>query len=1225
MGENEIQKTMDSKDQKEEKSLISKDEEKILAFWNENKIFEKSLEKKSKAGDFVFYDGPPFATGLPHYGHILQSIIKDVIPRYKTMHGYRVPRRWGWDCHGLPLENIIESELGIRTKKEIEDLGVQKFNQSARNAVLRFADDWRRIIPRIGRWADMQADYKTMDASYTESVWWSFKTLYGKGLIYEGYKSMHLCSRCGTTLSNFEVNQGYKDIKDISIYAKFELVDEGGSLSTSSCSSPSDTLPSELRTGHAKTYVLAWTTTPWTLPGNVALAVNKKIIYSQVEVLNEKSQKKEYLIIAKDRLESVFKNIQYQLVKEIKGNDLIGKSYKPIFDYYFKEESLKNKENASSTERSQSFGRGWKTYSADFVTTDEGTGIVHIAPAFGEDDMLLGQKENLPFIQHVAEDGRMKMEVLDFKGMAVKPKGEDKERLATDIAILKNLEERNLFFAKENITHSYPHCWRCDTPLINYASSSWFVKVSDDKLHEKIISENQKIHWVPEHLRDGRFGKWLLGAKDWAISRSRYWGAPIPVWKCKECKKVEVIGSVEDTKKHALKSHNKYFVMRHGQAENNVLEILSSDPKNPHHLTEEGVRQVKNSISTIKEIELDFIFSSDFIRTKETAEIVRESTGLEKSALFFDERLREVNFGQMNNHPTSQYHGYFDSMEERFEKRVPEGENLLDVKKRVSNFIYELESKYNNKKILIITHSTPAWMMISGAKGLTTDEAIKFLQEKEGEFIKNSEIKSLDFVPIPHNENYDLDLHRPFIDEILLKCDCGAQLQRVSGVFDCWYESGSMPYASAGYLGKPKEDFDPKRGVGYPADFIGEAVDQTRGWFYTMHVLGVALFDKTSFLNVTSTGLILAEDGQKMSKRLKNYPDPMFVVGKYGADALRYYFLNSPVVRGGDLNFSEKEVQEIMNKVIGRLKNVVLFFEQNKIHDVEYGIQNLKEIENVLDKWIVIRLYQLFYEVTRAMENYELDKATRPIEGFVEDLSTWYIRRSRDRMRDGDSGALNTTYHVLRTLSLIMAPFMPFVSEEIWQGIKKEDDVESVHLASWPVFEEDLFQDDLQKNLVEKMSEARKITSFGLEARMRANIKVRQPLASLKIRSTKSEIRNNLGMQDLIKEEVNVKEIIFDDSIENEAEIDTNITEELKEEGMLRDLVRAVQDLRKKSGLKTGEQAVLYVQTEMEGESLIRTIENSLKKATNMSEIKFSSVHSGESVLIGGLEFIFKI
>ncbi|MCC2631149.1 MAG: Isoleucyl-tRNA synthetase, isoleucyl-tRNA synthetase, partial [Candidatus Paceibacter sp.] len=604
----------ETKKNPQEKSAIAEREEKILKFWQENEIFQKSLEKDSPKGEFVFYDGPPFATGLPHYGHLIGGTMKDIVPRFKTMQGYHVPRRWGWDTHGLPIENLIEKELGLKSKKDIEELGVEKFNEAAKAAVLRYDKEWKEIIPRTGRWVDMDNAYLTMQPTYSESIWWSFKTLYDKKLIYNGFKSMMLCPHCGTTLSNFEVAQGYKDVTDISVYVKFELVDEPG------------------------TFVVAWTTTPWTLPGNVALAVGADIDYVKVKI------EKEFFILAKDRL-SVLKEKQYEIVEEMKGSALVGKKYTPVFDYYV-HATLENKQHA------------WKIVAADFVTTTDGTGVVHIAPAFGEDDYNLSLKEQLPFIQHVAVDGAFKKEVKDFAGQQVKPKSDvEKDRIAADIAILKYLQDHGTFFAKEKITHAYPHCWRCDTPLLNYATSSWFVKVTDIK--DKLVAENNKVNWVPPEIGEGRFGKWLENARDWAISRSRYWGAPLPVWICTECGRVEVIGSVADIKAHTKR--NDYFVIRHGEADHNVNDILSSDPKNPHHLTDHGLEQVTLTAQALRNKHIDLIVASPFVRTRETVDVLVEQLAY-KGPIEFDTRLGEFDFGDFNLKNFEVYHEYFETV-----------------------------------------------------------------------------------------------------------------------------------------------------------------------------------------------------------------------------------------------------------------------------------------------------------------------------------------------------------------------------------------------------------------------------------------------------------------------------------------------------------------------------------------------------------------------------------
>ncbi|MEI8096771.1 MAG: class I tRNA ligase family protein, partial [Candidatus Moraniibacteriota bacterium] len=478
-------------------------EEEILTFWDAEKIFEKSITNRSADKLYSFYDGPPFATGTPHYGHIVASAIKDTVPRFWTMKGYRVERKWGWDCHGLPIENIAEKELGISHKKEIVEMGIEKFNDTCRSKVLDYVAEWKKVMRRFGRWADMENAYKTMDLDYMESVWWVFKELWDKGLIYESYRTMHICPRCETTLSQSEVAEGYQMVKDLAVTAKFELVDEPG------------------------TFVLAWTTTPWTLPGNVALAVNKSVVYQTVRIKGEE----EKYIIAKERVADVFKEKESEVVEEYNGEKLIGKSYKPLFDYYAKDETIENHKN------------GWKIYHADFVTTEMGTGIAHEAPAFGEDDMQLGKQNNLPWVQHVAMDGTMKSEVVDFAGKGVKSK-EDPQ--AMDIEIIKYLAKQGTLFAKEKYEHSYPHCWRCDTPLLNYATSSWFVSVT--KIKPEMLELAKNINWSPAHIKEGRWGKWLEGARDWSISRQRYWASVMPLWKC-ECGEMRVFGSVADLEK----------------------------------------------------------------------------------------------------------------------------------------------------------------------------------------------------------------------------------------------------------------------------------------------------------------------------------------------------------------------------------------------------------------------------------------------------------------------------------------------------------------------------------------------------------------------------------------------------------------------------------------------------------------------------------------------------
>lgn len=1178
-----------------QKNTIAAREEEILRFWEKKKIFEKSLGARAGGKEFVFYDGPPFANGLPHYGHILTSFIKDAIPRYMTMRGFFVPRRWGWDCHGLPVEIEVEKALGLRAKKDIEMYGIEKFNEKAAENVMNFAAEWRRQIPRIGRWVDMDRDYRTMDVRYTETVWWIFKKLLEKGLIYEGFKSVHICPRCETTLSNFEVSQGYRDTVDLSLYIKFKLI--------------GTTAASVGHSGITK-HLLVWTTTPWTLPGNVALAVRSDLRYVTVGLKGEKGD--EYLIVAKERAPAFLGEGQFEVIEEFGGEALVGSSYEPPFDYFAGE--VNNRD------------RAWRIYDAPFVSAEEGTGIVHIAPAFGEDDLALAQREKLPLIHHVRMDGRFTEEVQDFAGLAVKPSENPSE---TDQKIAENLKEKGLVFRLEEIHHSYPHCWRCDWPLLNYATSSWFVRVT--RLKEKLIAENKRIRWVPEYIGRGRFGGWLRDVRDWAISRSRYWGAPIPVWKCGKCARSEIIGSLAELGSR-ISSGNRYFVMRHGEAENNRLGVLSTDENRPHHLTEFGRRQVEEVGMTLRRYHIDLIFVSPFPRTRETAEIIARLLSLSPDSIHHEVRLRELKGGQFDGRAVKEYQGFFSSPLERFTKRPVGGETYEEIKQRVGLFISELEQMHRGKRILIITHDAPGWLLFSVAAGLTPKEAVMMRGESDY-FLPNGVVRELYFARLPKNRRFELNLHRPYIDEIELVCSCGGSMKRIPEVFDCWFESGSMPYASHHYPFENRDVFEPGRlllrAKRFPADFIAEGIDQTRGWFYSLLVLGVALFGRAPYRTVLVNGTILGEDGQKMSKRLKNYRDPMDVVGRYGADSLRYYLFSSPVVHGEEIRFSEHAVKEVMQKVLDRLTNVFLFYEmyaedsKSVIKNNELpqaGIpQSITNSKHVLDRWIVARLDEVVSSVTKAMEVYELDRAVRPIGEFIEDLSTWYLRRSRDRFKKESEQERTlvaaTTRSVLLELSKIAAPFLPFLSEEIYQKLKGVDGRESVHLEDWPRLEARFTVPNAAK-IIEQMAEVRRIVSLSHEARSRTALKVRQPLMSLRVKNIKVKLTEEFLA--LIQDEVNVKEVIFDDRIGEEVDLDTTLTEELREEGKLRELTRRIQDLRRSKGFVPRQIISIIVDTNEGGRRFIERNQPVLLRAASLSGISFR-VNEGEIIEIDDL------
>ena len=896
---------------------LPKMEEEILKFWQENKIFEKSLEIRKDAQEYAFYDGPPFATGAPHYGHLVGSTMKDVVPRYWTMRGFHVERKWGWDCHGLPIENIVEKELGSRAKSEIEKLGVEKFNELCRSKVLEYVDVWKVVINRMGRWADMENAYKTMDLPYMESVWWVFKELWRKGLIYEGYRSMHVCPRCETTLSQQEVSEGYIDIKDLSVMAKFELIEEPG------------------------TSVLAWTTTPWTLIGNVALAVNPGIVYVYVETTTMEKDgtfKDELFVVAKSRVEDLFKDKKIEIVREVMGSQLLGKKYKPVFDYYAKPEI-------------ENFVNGWQIVAGDFVGEDDGTGVVHIAPAFGEDDLKLGQQNNLPFVQHVGMNGVIKDEAGEFAGLSVKPAG---DHTTTDVEIIKYLAKNGTLFAKEKYEHSYPHCWRCDTPLINYATSSWFVKVSEVK--DSAIELAKGIHWSPENIKEGRFGKWLEGARDWSISRQRFWASAIPIWKC-QCGEVKVFGSVVE------------------------LEAAS-------------------------------------------------------------------------------------------------GEKITD-------------------------------------------------------------------------------LHKHIVDKITFQCDvCSKQMHRVPDVLDTWFDSGSMPYAQQHYPFENNEKFDEN----FPAEFIAEGVDQTRAWFYYLHIIATAIKQAPAFKNVIVNGIVLAEDGKKMSKKLQNYPDPMLMFDKYGADTIRLYLMSSPVVAAQNLNFSEKDVAEIVRGMMRMLWNsysfFVLYANIDKWEHKDFFKHSVAN--NLLDRWILSELNTLIVDVHDGMESYELHRAARAFPKFIDNLSNWYVRRSRKRFwkseNDGDKNeAYATLHHVLVNLSKVMAPFAPFIAEEIYRNLTGK---ESVHLAELPTGD----RHHVDELLNDEMRRVREIITEGLQLRAQAKIKVRQPLAKVTLKGVFQD-----ELIEIIKDELNVKEITVDAEQIEKVVLDTIITSELAEEGLAREIVRHIQEMRKEA------------------------------------------------------------
>lgn len=844
-------------------------ERRVLDFWQANGIFEKSVHDRRDSPLFAFYDGPPFATGLPHYGHILAGTIKDVVLRYKTMKGFCVPRRFGWDCHGLPIENEIEKAQSLSGAASIEQFGIAKFNEECRNIVLRYTHEWEAVVKRMGRWVDFHNTYRTMDRSFMETVWWVFKQLYEKGLVYEGLKVMPFSAKLGTPLSNFEASENYKEVDDPSLTVAFQLLDE------------------------PNTFMLAWTTTPWTLVSNLALMVSPSIDY--VKILDFASSR--HYILAKARLPAYYKNTdQYTIVESLHGQNLVGKKYAPLFPY-FADHAKKG---------------AFRVILEESLSVEEGTGIVQTAPAFGEVDFFACQREGIEPVCPVDHNGRYTHEVPDYRELFVKDA--DKE-------IMRRLKQEGKVFHQGTIHHRYPFCPRSETPLIYMTVRTWFVAV--EKIKDRLLAANAQIHWTPAHIQQGRFGKWLEGARDWAISRNRYWGTPIPLWRSEDGE-IMVIGSIE-----------------------------------------------------------------------------------------------------------------------------------------------ELE-KLTNKSIV--------------------------------------------------------DLHRHFIDDLTFTKN-GKVFKRIPEVFDCWFESGSMPYAQNHYPFEHRTLFEEN----FPADFIAEGLDQTRGWFYTLTVLAAALFDKPAFKNVIVNGLILAEDGAKMSKRLKNYPDPMTVVHQYGADAIRLYMLNSPAVKGEDLSFSKMGVELVLRQVIIPLWNAYSFL-------VTYAsLYNWKPSDSTphpdaaIDRWIISLSHKLTHEVEQGMDQYDLADSVEPFVACIDQLTNWYIRRSRRRFWEDQetpdrSQAFATLYYVLLRLTKIAAPYIPFISEAIYRNLRSDSMPESVHLCDFPKYEEER----RDQNLEMEMAAVQVTASLGHALRKEHQLKVRQPLAAAYVISGNPIVLVALkDQQHLIADELNVKEVIF--------------------------------------------------------------------------------------------------
>jgi len=773
-------------------------EKKILKFWRRNKIFEKSIGQRKRARNFVFYEGPPTTNAAPGIHHVLARVYKDIICRYRAMRGFKVLRKAGWDTHGLPVELEIEKKLGLKSKKDIERYGIAKFNKLCKESVWHYKKDWEKLTERIAFWLELENPYITYTPDYIETVWWILKQIYKKRLLYQDYKVVPYCPRCGTSLSSHEVALGYEKIREPAIYIKFEI--RNPKFET-----------------RGRSYLLVWTTTPWTLPGNVAIAANPEFVYVEAKVNDE------YLILAKERLNVLGGN--YEVIKKFKGKDLVGLRYNGL---YPPDEEISK--------------IAYKVIPADFVSLEEGTGLVHIAPAFGEEDMETGKENDLPILLNVGEEGKFTLDVKKWAGLYVKD---------ADPLIIEDLKQRKLLFKEEKYLHDYPFCWRCDSPLLYYAKQSWFINMQ--KVKRDLIKNNRKINWTPAHLKEGRFGEWLEEIKDWALSRERFWGTPLPIWQCKKCGNLEMIGSQKDLVSQNF-SKNKYYILRHGETiyQTEKKKMMYPWPESePVLLTKNGETQIKKIAKKLKNKKIDLIYSSDSSRTRQTAEIVAIELGVK---LFLDKRLRDINLGIYHGGEKAKFYQDFPDLEERFLKAPRKGESWSNCRERMVNFLKEIDKKHQNKNILLVSHGDPLWLLEGAMMGWQNKEYLK--KTTKANFIKVGELKKIEFKNLPFNEKGELDFHRPYIDEVKFFCPrCESLMERVSEVIDCWFDSGAMPFAQYHFPFENKNLIDKRQQ--FPADYISEAVDQTRGWFYTLLAISTLLGFGTPYKNVISLSHVL--------------------------------------------------------------------------------------------------------------------------------------------------------------------------------------------------------------------------------------------------------------------------------------------------------------------------------------------------------------------------------
>lgn len=1118
------------------KKNFAEAEKDVLEHWQKNKIFERSIEKTNRGEPFVFFEGPPYANGKPGIHHVEARAFKDIILRYKTMRGFFVRRKAGWDTHGLPIEIEVEKKLGLSSKKEIEEkVGIEKFVEEARKLTLSNMSDWESMTNRMGYWLDLKNPYITMTNSYLEALWKVFSEISKNGYLYKDYKVLPWCPRCGTSLSSHELAQGYKKVKEKSVYIKFKARDKGGAIF----------------------YFLVWTTTPWTLPGNVALAVNPKSKYAVVEHGGDR------LVLVKDRLGVL--GGDYKLISEKSGKDLIGLKYEPLYDA-----SKSYKLTANS----------YSVVGADFVSTMDGTGIVHIAPAFGGDDQKVSKENGLPVIVSAGEDGKMRTPDYLWNG---------KYFQESNPFIIENLKERNLLYKEEFYEHDYPFCWRCNSALMYLAKDSWFFKTTAVK--DRMLKKNSKIGWHPEFIKNGRFGEWLRENVDWAISRERYWGMPLPIWECNPttggCGHHEIVGSLEELDKYGPKRETEVFIMRHGEADHNVKSIIG--PSTPaqdknNNLTPKGRKQVKNAAKSLEKQKIDLIISSPLNRARETAKILSEALG---ARVEINENIYEINFGSFFGRAEKELRKEFP-FERKLVERFPGGESLRDVRARMMMELRRIVKNNPGKKILVVSHGDPIWVLNAALEGLGES------RYQSSWYPKTGEAKELRLHNWPYNRAGELDLHRPYVDLVDLACaKCGSVMNRVKEVADIWYESGSMPFA------QDHELFKRDSKLQYPADYISEGVDQTRGWFYTMLAVASLLKKPAPYKNVLVAGLLLDEKGEKMSKSKGNAVEPALLFEKYGADAVRWYFytVNQP---WDEKLFKESDVADASRRFLSIFWNSLVYWQTYKDKSV---VKKIKP-KLLINKWLQARLNQVGFEATEALEKYDIVKAARMIENFVaEDLSRWYIRRIRDAIRFGEKNEKKEISDVfgfaLYDTAKLSAPFIPFLTDRMYLEVMKKG---SIHTDKWTKFKKPAKADT---KLIEEMNEARRIVSLALEARAKAGIKVRQPLAMLKVKSKKLNIKNK-ELLGLIKGEINVKEIKFDPKIQEEVGLDITITPELKEEGQLRELVRHIQEKRKEAGLQPSDKITFVALTDTKGVTFVKKFEPSLKKEAGIKAVSFS-------------------